>query len=42
MIEKEHEKVEKYRDLASEIKRMCSVRTSMIIEINCLKVKSKL
>ena len=34
---KEDEKVEKYQDLASEIKRMCSVRTRVIIGIFSLK-----
>ena len=37
MREKEDEKVEKYRDLASEGRRMCSVRTRMILEIISLK-----
>lgn len=39
--EKEDEKVEKYRDFAIVVRRTCSVRTRVIIEINSLKLEEK-
>ena len=37
MRAREDEKVEKYRDLVSEVREMCAVRTRLIIAIISLK-----
>ena len=37
MRAREYEKVEKYQDLVSEVRRMCAVRTRAIIAIISLK-----